>query len=301
VTHQCEGHAVTFALNKAAGDSYTESLRRAPIPLLFIPFILRRASQKAGVFKTADFGANVGVVSLPLAANGVRVLAIEAHPTNFMALATAARVNKLHNLLPVNMAAMDGAGLIALGGVSAWATAGVGGGDLTIPCDTLVNILQTYDFSDVDVIKIDIEGAELPALDGADAFFADRPETEIIFESNNHTCQLFGYDRHDLLRWFAERGFSTYVFRPNGLMPVQYGDPQPKPVVDVLATKRSASLLERQGEKIVPMTEDYVLQELLTISGSKHPAVRKHFLTEASRIGERLKSSPQWSKIASAI
>jgi FkbM family methyltransferase len=301
VTHRGVGPEVTFALNKVAKDTYTEALRRALPSEHFIPFILRRARRKGSSFKVADFGANVGVVSLPLAASGLRVLAIEAVPANFMALATAARVNGLHNLLPVNMAALDRAGLVSFSGISAWATAGIAGGDVTVSCDTLVNILQTYGFADVDVIKIDIEGAELPALSGADTFFADRPEAEVIFESNNHTCQMFGYDRQDLLRWFLERGFSTYVFRADGLMPIRHDDPQPVPVVDILATKHSAISLQQQGETIVAMTDDYVVQELLRISTSTNPHIQKHFITEAGRVGDSVKNSPTWARIASAL
>jgi FkbM family methyltransferase len=301
ITHECEGRMVTFALNKAAKDSYTETLRKGPIRDHFIPFILRRAKQNAGSTKVADFGANVGAVSLPLAANGIRVLAVEALPLNFLALASAAKASGLRNLLPVNMAAMDRKGLVTLQGLSEWATAGVEGGDVTVSCDTLINILQTYDFADADVIKIDIEGAELPALIDADRFFSERPDMEIIFESSNHTCRLFGYDRKDLLRWFEERGYSTYIYLPDGLMPVRYCDPQPTPVVDVLATKRSPKALERQGERIVPMTDEYVVQELLRISKMEHPHILEHFLTEVRRVDDRVKHSPSWPTIMSQV
>jgi FkbM family methyltransferase len=301
VTHSYDVGPITFALNKAAKDTYTEQIRRGPTSEQFIQFILRRAKLKGCSLKVADFGANVGAVSLPLAANGLNLLAIEAIPANFLALATAARLNGLSNLLPVNMAAMDRAGLVSFSGTSAWATAGIAGGDVTVSCDTIVNILQSYNFSDADVIKIDIEGAELPALHGAEAFFADRPETEVIFESNNHTCHLFGYDRQDLLRWFAKAGFSTYAFRADGLMPVQHDDPQPVPVVDILATKRSADALEQQGETIVAMTDDYILRELSAISTSRLPAIRKHFITEAGRVGDSVNKLPLWSTIASAM
>ena len=301
VSHRCEGQAVTFALNKAAKDTHTEALRRALLPGHFIPFVLRRAKQKRGSLKVADFGANVGVVALPLAAHGLRVLAIEVVPANFIALATAARANELGNFLPVNMAAMDRTGLVSLPGTSDRATAGVEGGDVTVPCDTLVNILETYGFADVDVVKIDIEGAELPALSGADTFFAGRPKTEVIFESNDHACRMFGYDRRDLLRWFVERGFSTYVFRADGLMPIGLDDPQPEPVVDILATKRSPSALEQQGETIVAMTDDYVVQALLRISTLSDPPIRRHFVTEAGRVGDGVRNSPDWPRIAGVL
>ena len=301
MVHYCDGRAVIFALDKGANDSYTETLRRT-LPLEhFIPFILRRARQTGAGFKVADFGANVGAVSLPLAANGIRVLAIEAVPENFIALATAARTNRFSNLLPVNMAALDSAGLVSLAGTGPWATAGLGSGDITICCDTLVNILEVYGFSDADVVKLDIEGAELRALKDADRFFDDRPRTEVIFESNDHTCQFFGYRRNDLLRWFEQRDFSLYAFRPDGLMPVKPDDPQPVPVIDILATRRSPASLEEQGEKIVLMTEDYIMQELLKISTSTDPAIRQHFITEARQLGEGARRSASWPDIASAM
>lgn len=205
------------------------------------------------------------------------------------------------NLLPVNMAALNSAGLVSLAGTGPWATAGLGSGDITICCDTLVNILEVYGFSDADVVKLDIEGAELRALKDADRFFDDRPRTEVIFESNDHTCQFFGYRRNDLLRWFEQRDFSLYAFRPDGLMPVKPDDPQPVPVIDILATRRSPASLEEQGEKIVLMTEDYIMQELLKISTSTDPAIRQHFITEARQLGEGARRSASWPDIASTM
>ena len=303
-THQWMGVPVTFALNKAASDTYTEELRRGITPQEFVPYIVRRAGQMSRPHRVADFGANVGAVSLLLAAAGADVLAVEAQPTNFMALATAARLNRPRKMLPVNVAAFGTSGLISLSGHSAWVTAGAtrAGDHVTVACDTLVNILTTYGFADVDTIKIDIEGAELPALNGADALFSERPGIEVIYESNSHTCRLFGYDRQDLMRWFEERGFANYVFcHGEGLMPVKHSDPQPIIVADVLATKRTPDELLRQGETIVPMTDDYVLQGLLTSARSSNPNVRKHFVTEAGRTDDHIKASPVWAEIEEAL
>ena len=301
VAHQYEGRKVIFALSSELSDTYTSGLRRSLPVQTYLGYVLRRAKQMGRSIKVADFGANVGVVSLPLAAHGLQLLAVEALPANFAALSTAARINGFRNLRPINMAALDEIGVATVTGFSAWGGARVKDEGGTTPCDTLTHILEIYDFAEVEIIKIDIEGAELPALAGAEEFLRERPETEVIFESNNHTCQLFGYDRQDLLRRFEQWGFRGYVFRAEGLMPVRAEDPQPVPVVDILATRRTAAVLEQQGERIVPLTDDYIVQELMRISKSENPHIRKHFVTEAGRVSDSVRRSPHWPKIASAV
>jgi FkbM family methyltransferase len=300
VTHQYGDYPVTFALNRAAKDSYTQGLRKSPYEQRFCRYIMRRASRLTRQIKVADFGANIGVVSLPLAAHGASVLAVEAMPANFAALMTATRRNNFRNLLPVQLAAMSEVGVLALHGISAWASADLEGKNPSAACDTLVNILTTYGFEDADIIKIDIEGAELPALNGANAFFDHRPDTEVIFESNNHTCRLFGYDRQDLLCWFLERGFSTYMIEPEGLMPIGAMDPQPRPVVDILATKRQRSVLQQEGEKIVAMTDEYIAQTLLRMATDPNTHVRQHAATEIGRVADSVKETKYWPQIVSA-
>jgi FkbM family methyltransferase len=301
VTHQIGGRPVTFAIPRGANDSYSAALRQRHDGEAFLHYILRRAARAGRRLKIADFGSSLGVVSLPLATHGMQVLSIEALPLNFATLAAGARAGGLRNLRPVNMAVAEGAGLATVSGFSAWGGARIKDEAGTTACDTLVSILEIYDFTDVDLIKLDVEGAELPALTGADEFFAVHDDTEVIFESNNHTCHNFGYDRQDLMRRFEGLGFATYAFVRDGLMPVRSDDPQPVPVVDILATRRGADALERQGEKVVPFTDDYVSEQLLRISTDRHPHIRKHFVTEAGRVGAGVKRSVHWPKISAAL
>lgn len=60
--------------------------------------------------------------------------------------------------------------------------------------------------SRIDVIKIDVEGAELTVLQGA-CKTIERTKPYIIFEANSETSQAAGYAIEDLLSWFRDRGY----------------------------------------------------------------------------------------------
>jgi FkbM family methyltransferase len=243
----------------------------------------------------------MGALTLPLATHGIEVLAVEALPLNVSILLAAVRAGGLKNVRAIHMAVASEPGVAKVSGHSAWGGAVIGDDAGDTPCDTLANILTLFGFSDVDIIKLDVEGAELPALTGSDEFFARRDDTEIMYESNNHTCQNFGYDRQDLTRRFEEMGFRNYMFSDLGLMPFSSTDPQPWPVMDILATRRDEAALRRQGEVIAPMTDDYITRLLLRIADDNSPHTRKHFLTEVNRVSESVKARPDWSRIAAAI
>ena len=137
-----------------------------------------------------DVGANVGYYSLKIAKNyqnkAVKVIAIEAHPENFKALCDNISCNNLTTIMAINKAASDHEGIETiyervdnknrirsdsysfsdgfLSSSTGSSIARSGGKHLCIQCDTLDNIL---DRNKVDIMKIDIEGAEVLALKGA--------------------------------------------------------------------------------------------------------------------------------------
>jgi FkbM family methyltransferase len=136
-----------------------------------------------------DVGANVGSYSLLVAneyeSKAVKVIAIEAHPGNYKALCRNIQCNKFENLIiPINKVVSDHKGVVALYErshdgtrvdsemfsvcndqlIGASNILHPGGNSLEIECDTLDNILLKYR---VDVIKMDVEGAEVLALKGA--------------------------------------------------------------------------------------------------------------------------------------
>ncbi|MFZ0893870.1 MAG: FkbM family methyltransferase [Candidatus Nitrosopolaris sp.] len=136
-----------------------------------------------------DVGANVGSYSLMVANEykdrAVKVIAIEAHPENYKALRRNIKCNQFENvIIPINKVVSNYKGLVDLyershdgtrvdsemysicndQHIDAYNILHPSGKSLEIEGDTLDNILLNYR---VNVIKMDIEGAEVLALKAA--------------------------------------------------------------------------------------------------------------------------------------
>lgn len=134
-----------------------------------------------------DVGANVGYYSLKIAkeysSKGVTIIAIEAHPGNYKALGKNIELNDFKCIVAINKAVSDHKGIVTLydrvdtknrirsemyslsnAFLHESNVALPEGGSLEIESDTLDNILREQR---VDVLKVDIEGAEVSALEGA--------------------------------------------------------------------------------------------------------------------------------------
>jgi FkbM family methyltransferase len=73
---------------------------------------------------------------------------------------------------------------------------------------TLSDLLVEADLGREDlVVKIDVEGAELEVLAGADEYFAARPPALILVECVDHHLQRFGARSVDLLKRLDSLGF----------------------------------------------------------------------------------------------
>ena len=142
---------------------------------------------KEGVF--LDIGANVGKYSIMLGKRmGVdgRVLAFEPEPNNIKSLKKNIELNRVNNIDIIEKACSNSKGEIDFylssnntGGHSITAKTN---NKITVQADTLDNILKERGVSRVDMVKIDVEGAEYLVLRGASIMLRKfRPK--IIFES----------------------------------------------------------------------------------------------------------------------
>jgi FkbM family methyltransferase len=173
----------------------------------FHMFCLRREEEISDYIKIyenetfVDIGANVGFYALKIAKENknkaINVIAIEAHPENYKALCKNIELNKLSNIKAINKAVSDNKGIVTMYERKSvnrvqpeWYTIqqSISGVQLDkshsiqIESDTLDNIL---DGNKADFIKIDIEGAEVIALKGAEKTLKKLRKIIVEIHENN--------------------------------------------------------------------------------------------------------------------
>lgn len=118
---------------------------------------------------TIDIGANIGTFSVLAAYYGSEVYAIEPEPNNLEALKINVELNsmsdKIH-ICPYAISDYKGTAVISdSGGGSTIKDDGIYGAEVEVM--SLDNFFDLYHINEVDVLKVDVEGAELEIIIGA--------------------------------------------------------------------------------------------------------------------------------------
>lgn len=136
-------------------------------------FYMHRYTPAAG-HVVMDVGAGAGEDLLPFLrriGDTGSIWAIEAHPATYRRLVAFCRLNSLHNVQPVHLAATDVPGSVAIGGESDWQNNSIitaRGADIAeVQTDTLDHLSAVQGIRHLDFLKMNIEGAEGAALRGA--------------------------------------------------------------------------------------------------------------------------------------
>jgi FkbM family methyltransferase len=165
-----------------------------------------------------DVGANIGWYSVHVAVADptARAIALEPIPSSFRWLSAAIASNRLGNVVPVNAAVGAERGEITLyvdstisGAASAAPSTGRAGLEpIRCPVVTLDDIVADQGGS-VDVLKLDIEGAELFALRGASRVL-ERNRPIVFCEMLRKLTRPFGYHPNDIIDLMRGHGYSCY-------------------------------------------------------------------------------------------
>ncbi len=278
---------ISFAVDEA-DDVYTEWVRRH---FELLPEIaLALALVKPGDV-VLDIGANIGAFAIPLGKAGCRVFAVEALARNYCLLAHSILKNRLDNVVPLHLAVWKENTVVTLGGYSAWGQIHDRKEGERVPALTLDALSEVYGLHNVGLLKIDIEGAELPVLQATERFFRDNPGLRVIFESNDWTTIGFGYRYPRLLRAFEELGFDLYLIQGRRLVPRTSGDFQEKVYADYLAVP-AGSAVEAPGFTVGPLTAEETA-EIILIEIRQQPKPHRAYLkAEINRIPAAVRSLP---------
>ena len=172
-----------------------------------------------------DIGANVGYYSI-LAGHLVgptgSVHSFQPIPSIFSALEDNVALNRLHNVHLNRLALHDSSGKLELH-LPDPRNSGLGSSiqrprpyhtGQTVECESerLDNYLRGNNVQNIKLIKMDIEGAELLAMQGMTETFSRSPAPNVICEADEDLLSNPGFSAEDLVRFMTNFGYHVENF-----------------------------------------------------------------------------------------
>lgn len=164
-----------------------------------------------------DIGSHVGyytVLASKIVGKKGKVVSIEPHPTSFSLLLNNIRLWRCKNVVPLNYALSDRRAQMPLwysrhmdGTLSQFKPVNVSR-SVMVQTRTLDEVASKLNLNDICLIKIDVDGAELEILKGAEETLRKSDNLKIIIESLQ---SLPVYEQ--MLHLLHATGFSLKVFR----------------------------------------------------------------------------------------
>lgn len=177
--------------------------------------VMQRLATRGGT--VVDAGANWGYFSL-LAASSVgdrgRVIALEPDPRHFERLTRNIAINHFAQIMPLQIAAGSHDGVVTLAGyaddaenrgISRIADTKIAAHHFEVRCTTVDAL--TGSCARVDVVKIDVEGAEMDALTGMRDGLAAARYASIILELHPSLLRETGMDPVECIQILLAHGY----------------------------------------------------------------------------------------------
>lgn len=165
-----------------------------------------------------DVGANIGAYSLALSRHlkTGKIIAFEPNPKALEFLEENIRLNKLKNITVNKLGLSDQKETAVLYSTSL-ATASINkhqetGHQDTIHLTTLDSYCEENKIEEINVLKIDIEGHEFKALQGAKNIINNSKKMILIMEIDDN-CLNVGISKNELFSYVVELGFKAFVPR----------------------------------------------------------------------------------------
>jgi len=163
-----------------------------------------------------DIGANVGSYTiLACSAIGAKGYCFEPVPATYKKLVKNIRLNNIEErVVPQNIALGNKQGEIHFSSDRNCTNHAIADGEIAenqivVEVSTLDEVMKDNPF----LIKIDVEGYELPALEGAQDILKNKELCSVILELNGSGSR-YGFDESKILQMMLDHGFKTYSYEP---------------------------------------------------------------------------------------
>ena len=110
---------------------------------------------------------------------------------------------------------------------------------------TLDDYFDRQGIGGLDLVKVDVEGAEPLLIKGAKRILESEDAPDIIVEVNPQRLLALGFTADYLLAMLGSLGYSLYLIRRRGLVPISEG----------FSILKAASLLATKSDWVVKMRE----------------------------------------------
>ncbi len=229
-----------------------------------------------------DLGAHVGTFALAAAAQGCRVIAVEALPENVAFLRASVQENDFRDLTVVATAVGDRrqrVRLVPSGPYSLVTTSPSDTSTIDVPMVTVDEVLRELGAEAVDLVKLDVEGSEVMVIHGMSELLARADAPTICYEANGHTLHLLGETPTSLRTLLTRYGYQHYRIDPGLLVPVEATEVQVDCNIDCLAVRPPFTPPEGWSSRPARTSEEQ-LAEIL--SAARHP--HEHHRTYTARV-----------------
>lgn len=187
-----------------------------------------RETLKPGM-TAVDAGANIGFYTLMasrLVGPQGKVFSFEASPENFAVLQDNIKLNSCSNVIAMNKAITNREGVLKLwvsqenpASHSLFPDYESSGSAVEVEAVSLDTLFENLGWPPVDLIKLDIEGAEPLAIEGMGKLISRMKKLNLIVELNPLALKAAGVSPQVFLRQLQQVGFTISVVRdPEGLL-----------------------------------------------------------------------------------
>jgi FkbM family methyltransferase len=254
-----------------------------------------------------DLGCHLGTFSLPAAARGAQVLAVDAAPEHVRLLSLAAERNGYENLKVVQAAISDpppaGSGqdltvrFVVRSIHGHLQTDDPESDGIEVRARTVDDLLDERGWDRLDVVKMDIEGCEVQALRGMSRLFARGCRPAMVLESNAAMLDLFGSSILELRAILTELDYEVLLIdhlRPGVLVEIGPDTIQTESASDVLALPGRPPHLRERWRIEPPPSREHTVCRLLDAAASPAAGYRQV-------AGGVLRSGPVWLRETPAV